>query len=151
MIMEELKRYLNGLGACNLKEEVDSLESALRMMFTPQGREFCIKTGFPTIEFLRARKAELNAMPGVYIDSGNITVQPLGPNTPNQLISGDSQAVLHISQPTILHHVIVAHNASLALHAGEYAVVTVTVVGECEVNVINDGTAKVTIERRHHG
>lgn len=149
--MEELKRYLNGLGACNLKEEVDSLESALRMMFTPQGREFCVNTGFPTIEFLREHKEELKAMPGVYIDCGNITIQSPDSNTPNQFISGNSQAILRISKPTILHHVIVAHNASLTLHAGEYAVVTVTVIWECDVNVINDGTAKVTIERRSHG
>ena len=149
--MEELKKYLSGLGACNLKDEVDSLESALRMMFTPQGREFCIKTGFPTLDFLRKHKEKLNAVPGVQIDCGDINIQPSDSNAPNQLVSGDSQAILHISKPTILHRIIVAHNASLTLYAGEYAVATVTVIGQCEVNVINDGTAKVTIERSHHG
>lgn len=145
--MNELKKYLNGLGACNLKEEVDSLESAVRMMFTPQGREFCVKTGFPTLEFLRKHKEELNAMQGVFIDSGSISLQSHDSQCPNLLISGATKANIHVSNPNTLHRIIVAHNAHITLCAEDYAVVTVTKLGNAEFEIINDGTAKITIER----
>lgn len=145
--MEELKRYLNGLGACNLKEEVDSLESALRMMFTPQGREFCIKTGFPTLEFLRKHKEELNAIPGIFIDEGRIGPSSIPANVTNILISGDTKAYLYVSKPIHLHKIIVAHNAKLDLLAEDFAVATITEIGEVQTEISNDGTAKIMIER----
>lgn len=144
--MEELMRYLNRLGACQLKEEVDSLESAIRMMFTPQGREFCVKTGFPTLDFLREHKEESKAIPGVFIDCGNITLHSLDSQSPNLFLTGSTIASIRISKPTHLYKIIVAHNAKLTLHAEDYAVVTVTKIGDAEIEVINDGTAKVTIE-----
>lgn len=149
--MKELKKYLNRLGACSLKGEVDSLESAVRMMFTPQGREFCMKTDFPTIGFLRRHKNKLNAMSGVFVDCGKITLPTIEPNRLNLLISGSTSAILHVSKPNHLHKVIVAHNAKLTIHASDYAVLTVAQVGDAEINVINDGTANVTIERENHG
>lgn len=145
--MEELKKYLNGLGACSLKGEVDSLESAVRMMFTPQGREFCIKTGFPTLDFLRKHKEELNAIPGVFIDCGNITLHSLDSQYPNLLISGLTRVLIHISKPIHLHKIIVAHNANLDLLAEDFAVVTITEIGDVQTEISNDGTAKITIEK----
>ncbi len=133
--MEELKRYLNGLGACDLKDNVDSLESAIRMMFTPQGREFCVKTGFPTLEFLRKHKEELNAIPGVFIDDGRITPSFIPDNVTNILISGDTKAYLCVSKP------------KLCLSAEVFAVATITEIGEVHTEIANDGTAKVIIER----
>lgn len=147
MIMEELKKYLNGLGACSLKGEVDSLESAVRMMFTPQGREFCIKTGFPTLDFLRKHKEELNAIPGVFIDEGRIGPSCIPDNVTNILISGDTKAYLYASKPTHLHKIIVAHNANLDLLAEDFAVVTITEIGDVQTEISNDGTAKITIEK----
>ena len=147
MIMEELKKYLNGLGACSLKGEVDSLESAVRMMFTPQGREFCIKTGFPTLDFLRKHKEELNAIPGVFIDCGNVTLHSLDSQYPNLLISGLTRASIHISKPIHLHKIIVAHNANLDLLAEDFAVVTITEIGDVQTEISNVGTAKITIEK----
>lgn len=145
--MEELRRYLNGLGACNLKKEVDSLESAIRMMFTPQGREFCMKTGFPTLEFLCEHREELNAIPGVFINYGSVTFRSLDLKYPNLLISGSTRASIHISKPSQLHRIIVAHRAAITVHADEYAVVTITQIGDAEIEIVNDGTSQVTIER----
>lgn len=147
MIMEELMRYLNGLGACQLKEEVDSLESAIRMMFTPQGREFCINTGFPTLDFLRKHKERLNAIPGVFIDEGRISPSSIPANITNILISGDTKAYLYVSKPIHLHKIIVAHNANLDLLAEDFAVATITEIGDVKTEISNDGTAKITIER----
>ncbi len=145
--MDELKKYLNRLGACDLKGEVDSLESAVRMMFTPQGREFCIKTGFPTLDFLRKHKEWLDAIPGVFIDSGNITLNSLDNYYPNLLFAGETRAFLRLSKPTTLYKIIVAHNAKLRLRAQAFAVATIAKIGESETEIFNDGTAKVTIEK----
>lgn len=145
--MKELRRYLNGLGACNLKDDVDSLESAIRMMFTPQGREFCVKAGFPTRELLRKHKDELNAIPGVFIDEGKIGPSFIPDNVKSILISGDTKAFLYVSKPIHLHKIIVAHNAKLDLLAEDFAVATITVIGEAQIEISNDGTAKITIER----
>lgn len=145
--MEELRRYLNGLGACDLKGDIDSLESAIRMMFTPQGREFCIKTGFPTLDFLRKHKEELNAIPGVFIDEGRIDQSSIPANVTNILISGDTKAYLYVSKPIHLHKIIVAHKANLDLLAEDFAVATIAEIGDVKTEISNDGTAKVTIER----
>lgn len=148
--MEELKKYLTRLGACRLAGEADSIESALSLMFTPQGREFCIMTGFPTLEFLRRHKEELAALPGVYLDCGCISIQSITPSTPHLLIAGSATVSVNISQPSLLHKIIVAHSASLRLSAGGHAVATVGIVGDAALEVTDDGTAKVTIERLRH-
>lgn len=144
--MQELNRYLTRLGACDLKFNVNSFESAISIMFTPQGREFCIKTRFPTLEFLREHKEELNTIPGVFIDCGNITIQSLDSKCPYMFISGLTKASIHISKPTNLYKIIVAHNAYLELFAEEFAVATITKIGNVHTVISNDGTAKVTIE-----
>lgn len=141
MIMEELRRYLNGLGACDLKDNVDSLESAIRMMFTPQGREFCIKTGFPTLEFLREHMEELNAIPGVYIDKGYVLT-----HSHNVIAAGNTALTVKADKPDAIYKPIAMHGASITVKTSCYAVVTATEI--CgNIVELNDGTAKVTIEK----
>lgn len=140
--MDELKKYLNGLGACSLKGEVDSLESAIRMMFTPQGREFCIKTGFPTLDFLRKHKEELNAIPGVFIDCGYTYIS----SRHNVLAAGDTALTLMADKPTAIYKPIAMHGATVVINASCYAVVLAAEI-KAGIEVFNDGTAKVTIEK----
>lgn len=140
--MDELMKYINGLGACSLKGEVDSLESAIRMMFTPQGREFCVKTGFPTLDFLRKHKDELNAIPGVYIDAGLVRTR----DEHEVLVAGDSTVTFYANKPDDLYKVIAIHGATAHIHASGYAVVTGTII-KGDIMCKNDGTAKVTIEK----
>lgn len=140
--MEELKKYLDGLGACSLKGEVDSLESAVRMMFTPQGREFCIKTGFPTLDFLRKHKEKLNAIPGIYIDTGLVRTH----DEHEVLVAGDSAVTFCADKPDAIYKVIVMHGATACIRASGYAVATCAEI-KGDVMCQNDGTAKITIER----
>lgn len=140
--MEELKKYLNRYGACDLKDEVDSLESAIRMMFTPQGREFCIKTGFPTLDFLRKHKERLNAIHGVYIDTGLVRAH----DEHEVLVAGDSAVTFFADKPDALYKVISMHGAPAYIRASGYAVVTGTDING-DIMYQNDGTAQITIER----
>lgn len=139
--MDELKKYLNGLGACDLKGEVDSLESAIRMMFTPQGREFCIKTGFPTLDFLRRHKGELISSRAMLIDTIAKTI-----DEHEICAAGDSVVEFHADKPDAIYKAIVMHGAIINIHASGYAVITATEIGG-KINIINDGTAKVIIEK----
>lgn len=139
--MEELKKYLNGLGACSLKGDVDSLESAVRMMFTPQGREFCIKTGFPTLDFLRKHKDKLVSNRTMLIDMMSKAI-----DEHEICAAGDSVVTLYADKPDAIYKAIALHGATIIVRASRYAVVTATEIGG-EIYVVNDGTAKVTIER----
>lgn len=149
--IEEIKHNLDLLKACDMAHGISDFKDAIYMLFTPQGREFFMNTEYPSAKDFTEHYTDLAEIPGVFIDCGNIAINHIPDNVANLLVSGDSHVNISISKPTILYHIIVAHNASISLHIGEYAVATITVVGECDVNVINDGTAKVTIERKHHG
>ena len=139
--MDELMKYLNGLGACSLKGEVDSLESAIRMMFSPQGREFCIKTGFPTLDFLRKHREELNAIPGVCIDKGYVLT-----HNHDVIAAGNTALTVIADKPDAIYKPIAMHGASITVKTSCYAVVTATEI--CgNIVTLNDGTAKVTIEK----
>lgn len=139
--MDELKKYLNGLGACDLKSEVDSLESAIRMMFTPQGREFCIKTGFPTLDFLRKHKNELVSNRRMLIDATAKTI-----DEHEICAAGDSVVTFYADKPDAIYKAIAMHGATIIVRASGYAVVTATEIGG-KIYVVNDGTAKVIIEK----
>lgn len=149
--IEEIKHNLDLLKACDMAHGISGFKDAVDILFTPQGREFFMNTGYPSHQELIAHYSDLADIPGMFIDCGNVILKHTPDNMANLLVSGNSQVKLRISKPTVLHRIVVAHNASVELNVGEYAVATITIVGECEVNVINDGTAKVTIERKHHG
>lgn len=140
--MEELRRYLNGLGACNMKWDIDSLESAILMMFTPQGREFCIQAKFPTLSFLRKHKKELNAISGVFIDKGFVET-----HEHNVIAAGNTTLSVIADKPDAIYKPIAIGLASIVIHASNYAVVTATDIYGDKITEYNDGTAKVTIER----
>lgn len=141
--MDELKKCLTRYGACRLADGISSLESAVRMMFTPQGREFCVKTGFPTLEFLRAHKEELNTIRGIYIDAGLVRVH----YNHDVLIAGETAATLYANKPDRLYKMIAMHGATAYIKAKNYAVVTATEI-KGDVVIQNDSTAKVIIEKQ---
>ena len=61
------------LGACDSFTEAENIREIIEMLFTPQGVEFCLKRGFPTIEMFRQLGAIEDTKPmGVYIDCGEI-------------------------------------------------------------------------------
>lgn len=64
------------LGACGGFTEATSIRDIIEMLFSPQGVEFCIKRGFPSIEMFRQLGAVEDTKPmGVYIDCGEITLE----------------------------------------------------------------------------
>lgn len=136
--LDNIKRKCRMLKGCEKIESITSLKGAVEMLYTPQGREFFKKTGFPDIETLRSVSHKTDC--GIVADEGRCSV-----GYHDVIITGDTNATLYASKPTKLYRVIVAHGATVRIVASQYAVVTATNIGG-NIAVSNDGTAKVTIE-----
>lgn len=138
--MNELIRILKLFGACDMADNIKSHKDAFDMVFTPQGRDFCVKTSLPNIHYLRENKEAYNALNGVFIDSGEkVTYET------KVFVAGDSNITVDAKYPYELFKVVCMHGAKVKIKASDFAVVTVTCV-DSEIEIENDGTAKVMVE-----
>jgi hypothetical protein len=106
-------------GACPLitgKEDVDSL---MKLFFTPQGTEFCIKYNLPTMETLRLFRGMQAARGGFYID---VPVKLKNPGN-IALFGRDTLAELEYNDVGVRHQVVLMHGARAKITASGYAVV----------------------------
>lgn len=143
--INDIKKSAVTLGACDKVEAINSIKEAVALLMTPQGREFALKTGFPTLEAWRANKEAVNAVPGVYVDTPNV-----GVGKHNCVAIGDTNLHANLSGIDQLYHVIAMHGAKVEVHASNYAVVTVTNIN-AETFIHNDGTAHVIVEQSEKG
>ena len=137
--IEDILKSANALGACKISRAMTDWQSAVRVMFSPQGREFCAEYKFPTLGQFR-EMPDLQAF-GVFVDKGEITIASQG----NACIVGDTLAAIHITDNTKVHHIIVMHGAKAEIFADNYAVVDVVVIGG-NATVVNKNNAKVLIK-----
>ncbi|MCL3851452.1 hypothetical protein M1P97_09155 [Parabacteroides sp. GYB001] len=126
------------LGACSKSGSVTDWKSLVWLFFSPQGREFCEENNFPNIEMFREMKPYVKNW-GVYVDAGNIVLE----NVPTAGIIGDTQALLSYSDNTKVHKLILMHGGKARVTLSHYAVLLLVNIGNCEVEIENDGTAKV--------
>ncbi len=137
--LEDIRRSALESGACALIRNAASVRQAVSMLLTPQGREFALKTGFPSLALWRRHKENLG-MEDVLIDCGQAIAEDC-----DFIAVGDSRIMASFSGPARLHHVVAMHGAEVEIHASNYAVVTVTAVN-ASVIVHDDPTAIVTVE-----
>ena len=138
--MKTIQQYLSRYNACKKANSIVSLHDAVNMLFTPQGREFCKKSHFPSIEFLRENIDEINSFKTCFVDAGVVSTADH-----RIFVAGDTFAEIFASRPDEIYYVVAMHGAEVRIIADEYSVVTVLVVdAECEVE--NDGTAKISFE-----
>lgn len=126
--------------ACAKALEIDSIESAISVLLSPQGREFAINTKFPSIETFRDNKSALENLSNVLVDA-SATVS----NIYNMVIAGDSEITFIASNTKALYHIVAMHGARVKIKASNYAVITATKIN-AEIECINDGTAIIKIE-----
>lgn len=129
-------------GACNKICSVNTLEMMIKLLFSPQGREFCQKVYSPTLSHFREFKEVYSKFPGVFIDSGEIISTNI-----LALAVGDTDLTLVCDSPTYLFKTIVVHGAKVKVMASNYAVVTITNIGG-GVEVDSDDTCLISIEER---
>lgn len=125
-------------GACSKSGAVTDWKSLVWLFFSPQGREFCEDNNFPNIEMFREMKPYVKDW-GVFVDSGRITLK----NNLNIGIIGDTQATLEYTDNTKAHKLILMHGSKARIKVSNYAVLLLVNIGNCEVEIENDGTAKI--------
>ncbi|MBD5278928.1 MAG: hypothetical protein HDS35_00065 [Bacteroides sp.] len=143
--INDIRRLAIALGACDKVESIKSVSDAVDLLMTPQGREFALKTGFPTLEVWRANVEKVNATPRVFLDTLNVNV-----GNHNCVAIGNTKLHVNLNGVDQLYHVIAMHGAEVEINASNYAVVTVTSI-KATVRITNDGTAKVTVEQSEKG
>lgn len=138
MKVSEVMKSALELGACNRSGKATDWKSLCWLFFTPQGREFCENNNFPTIDVFRNMKPYVKTH-GVYVDAGEIHLK----NNANIGIIGNTDATLEYDDNTKVHKIILMHGAKATIKASNYAVINLTNVNNCQVTIINDGTAKI--------
>lgn len=126
------------LGACAKSEGVSDWKSLVWLFFTPQGREFCEKHNFPSIEMFREMKGEISRH-NVFVDAGNIVCA----NRADIALVGNTSAELTYSGVECTHKVVLMHGAKVRIKASNYAVVLIVNIGGCEVEIEKDETAVI--------
>ena len=150
--IEEIKKSALALGACGKVESINSIEEAVKLLMTPQGREFAVKTGFPTLDtwqevWDKMPEDEEPRISGVYIlvDSVKAIL-----HNEDCIVVGKSKLSVDFNKPDKLHYIIAMHGATVEINASNYAVVTVSSIN-ATVKINNDGTAIVTVEQSEKG
>lgn len=143
--INEIKAMALAYGACDKVSGISSISEAIHMLMTPQGREFALKTGFPTLEVWRNNTNQAKEIQEIYLDIKNVLVI-----NHDCVCIGDSVISVEIDNPDKLYHVIAMHGAKVEVHASNYAVVTVTNVN-AETIIHHDGTAIVRVEQTEKG
>ena len=148
-VIDDIKELARTYGACNKVESINSIADAVGLLLTPQGREFALKTGFPTYEVWREVWDLLPADEEPRINGIHILVDSVRMIMHNEdaIVVGLSKLLVDFNRPDKLHHVIAMHGAEVEIQASNHSVITVTNVG-AKVSVINDGSAIVNIEKR---
>lgn len=138
--INEIKAMALAYGACGKASGITSIKEAIELLMTPQGREFAVRTGFPTLAMCRECRDEANAIPGAYVDTANLLM-----NSRDILAIGNTEVNVRYSEPDHLYKVVAMHGAKVNITATNYAVVTVSSY-DSEVVVEHDGTALVFVE-----
>lgn len=124
-------------GACKKIIRIKDFPELIKLMFTPQGIEFCQVHNFPAVEVLRENKKSLDGL-NVYVDAGDITLK----GKEYVCLVGDTKATIEASRPQFTHTIILMHGARAKINAKDYAVLNiVNISGEYSVN--KDGTVIV--------
>ena len=131
-------------GACEKINRVQDFPELIKLMFTPQGIEFCQDHNFPSdIDSYVGLMHTLFTLEDLYglrisSDAGDITLK----GKEYVCLVGDTKATIEASRPQFTHTIILMHGARAKINAKDYAVLNiVNISGEYSVN--KDGTVIV--------
>lgn len=124
-------------GACRKINRVQDFPELIKLMFTPQGIEFCQDHNFPSVEVFRKNRDSLERL-GVYVDAGNIALK----GKEYVCIVGDTDATIEAAGTKFIHTIILMHGARAKITAKDYAVLNIVRIGG-EYSIKKDGTVIV--------
>ena len=116
---------------------VQDFPELIKLMFTPQGIEFCQDHNFPSVEVFRKNRDSLERL-GVYVDAGNIALK----GKEYVCIVGDTDATIEAAGTKFIHTIILMHGARAKITAKDYAVLNIVRIGG-EYSIKKDGTVIV--------
>lgn len=138
-ILHEVYQQGVALGACGSFTEAMSIRQIVDMLFTPQGVEFCIKRGFPTLEmFRRLGTVEDARTLGVYIDCGDITLE----DPQRAFLVGNTRARITYTA-TQRNGLYLMHGASAEVQASGYSVTHIEHDNSSRVQTEKSGDAVI--------
>lgn len=119
-IIEEVTKGIKDHGACKLFYG-GSLEILIQELFTPQGVEFIMKTGYPGLSEFRKIQKMTDLKPyGIYVDSGVIVLS----EERKVFLIGNTDARLNYKE-LVDSKVYIIHGAKAYISAAGYSVVKV--------------------------
>ena len=124
-------------GACKKINRVQDFPELIKLMFTPQGIEFCQDHNFPSVEVFRKNRDSLEGLE-VYVDAGNIALK----GKEYVCIVGDTDATIEAAGTKFIHTIILMHGARAKITAKDYAVLNIVRIGG-EYSIKKDGTVIV--------
>lgn len=139
-VLETIKAEARRLGACTSVdlEGIKTEAELIALLFTPQGREFCIRHSFPALEQIK----ELEPSPMVVVGDSPEWFELVGYIA---LVGGVHEVL--ISDPTRLHKVVAMHGADVDLNVQANCVVVVARVGEgVQISYTKEEGASLTLE-----
>lgn len=135
LIIQQAKR----IGACPLIRDIKDNSTLLSSFFSPQGREFCERYNFPSIELFRQIKPEITEDMAVFVDYGHVQRS----NDKDIALIGDTCGELIFDENKTVHKIILMHGAKAIIKASNYAVLLIVNIGGCEVTINKDETVRI--------
>ena len=120
-LIKEIYKNAKALESCNRFKGNEDLEGIVKLMFSPQGIEFCVKHNFPPLEYFEEFDNELLEELGVFVNAGTIEIE----NKENVFLVGNTDAVLSYNNVLKGYKVVLMHRATAKIYADNYAVVFV--------------------------
>lgn len=138
-MIEKIKNAAKNLGACKLIGEIKDNATLSQSFFSPQGREFCAKYNFPSLDMFRQIKSELTEDMGFFVDFGHLYRS----NDGSIALIGETHGELNYNGCTEAYRIVLMHGAKATIKASNYALLQITNIGGCEINIEKDDTVIV--------
>lgn len=117
------------LEKCRMFKGSEGVEELIRLFLSPQGKEFCLCSKFPTLAAFRLFKPYNPERFGIYIDAGEITLR----NPETAVLIGHTCARLIYTEDKPLHKVTLLRGATAHVTAGGWSVVGISAENGCKV------------------
>lgn len=135
--IDSILRKAVRLGACSGSSKATDWKSLCWLFFTPQGREFCGKNNYPSIDMFRNMKSYVRPY-NVYVDEDVVI------SNEDIALIGSSESSLFFSGTDKVYKIILMHGAKAVINVGKYAVIRIENMGG-SYDLNNDGTAEVLV------
>lgn len=124
-------------GACEKLDGINDWKSLSRILFTAQGREFCEKYKYPSLDQWKQMDCDLEGL-NIHVDKGNITLS----DNAHIAVIGNTSAEINVTSNEYVTKIIVMHGAKAVINAHGYPVILIVNIGG-EVKVNKDSTSVI--------